>query len=190
MPVAFPGFSAFAGPFFYDTYTYVNTTGSAQCVAVTLTSPSCRVRVSAYLGSFNPANPTQNYLGTGGTDTQSGPVNMQVSVPAGQTVVFVVNEFNSSGALCGAYTIDVRTCGTLATPTSIPTITPTRTSTNTATPTPTNTRTATPTNTNTNTPLPTQTTGGSTATPIPTNTPLPKIVSGTFFPECSARTKR
>ena len=48
----------------YDAYTFVNNTGSSQCITVRLTT-ACTANndifSAAYLGSFSPANIATNY---------------------------------------------------------------------------------------------------------------------------------
>jgi hypothetical protein len=159
-----------ATPRHYDAYTYVNTSGSSQCVTVTLDATGCGGQFMAsasYLGSFNPANLCQNFLGVHNS-TFNGTQSYSYNVPAGATFVVVVYEATPD-TFCPSYTLTIRACGTIVTPTPVSTSTPTRTATNT----PTNTPTRTPTRTVTHTPQPTQTTGGPSATPTftPTNTP-------------------
>ncbi len=56
VPKTFPGIFG-TGPYFYDLYTLINTTGAAQCVTVSYSSTTAnQVHVTAYNGSFNPAN--------------------------------------------------------------------------------------------------------------------------------------
>ena len=60
---------------------------------------------AAYLGSFNPTNLGQNYLGDPGSSfTQSG--FYEVTIPANGTIVIVVHEVNSSTG-CSGYRLTV-----------------------------------------------------------------------------------
>src|SRR5690606_19069196 len=47
---------------YYDSYSYTNTGNSSICVTVTLSSCGTNLFHAAYLNTFNPAAPTQNYL--------------------------------------------------------------------------------------------------------------------------------
>jgi hypothetical protein len=92
----------------YDSYTHTNSTGSTQCVTVSLTQTSGTglLFTAAYLGSFNPANATTNYLADPGI---SGLLNETKTysflLPAGQTAVIVVHEYEPSGCLGCNYTL-------------------------------------------------------------------------------------
>ncbi|HEV3470253.1 MAG TPA: lamin tail domain-containing protein [Pyrinomonadaceae bacterium] len=99
----------------FDQYTFTNTSASAVCVRVTLDPHSCagpnEIFSVAYLGSFNPGDVSQNYLGDSGDSPAAGmPVSYSFNVPAGATFVVVVHEINP-GAGCAAYTLSVG-CGT------------------------------------------------------------------------------
>jgi hypothetical protein len=95
----------------YDSYTYQNTTGAAQCVTVRL-SPSCSnnaLSSVAYLGTYDPANKCTNYIADG---ARGGPQNIySFSLPAGQTAVVIVFEHNG-GIGCEAYTLSINPCTT------------------------------------------------------------------------------
>ncbi len=121
----------------YDSYTYTNSTGSAECVTVSIV-PECSdnaINSIAYLGSFNPSNPQANYLADGGA---SGPgYSYSFSLGAGQTAVVVVNEV-SPNIGCELYSITINPCapgGATPSPTSPP-VTPSTTPSPTATATP------------------------------------------------------
>ncbi|MCB0740697.1 MAG: hypothetical protein KDB92_06535, partial [Chitinophagaceae bacterium] len=86
-----------SGPYFYDTYSLTNNTGADQCVTVDyVSSTSNFVHVTAYNGSFNPANQSANYLGDGGNSANTSPVSFSFTAPAGATIVFVVFDPNNT----------------------------------------------------------------------------------------------
>ena len=172
----------------YDSYTYTNSTGAAQCVTVAVTQ-NCgnnAVQSIAYLGTFDPANIQTNYLADGGASGHS--FSYSFTLPAGQTAVVVVLEV-SPNLGCTTYNVSINPCPVGAT---TPTPTPpnaTATSTNTAGP-----PTATPTITCVGTTY--QAFPGSSATMIPATTdignhcddcttnvtlPFPVMVYGTPF---------
>src|SRR5262249_31010371 len=93
-PKSYPGTLAL-GQFHYDAYTYTNTSGSAECVTVTLDTRACQTPLwsAAYLTSYNPADPSQNYLADPG---RGNPVESYAFlVPVGATYVVVVNEIDA-----------------------------------------------------------------------------------------------
>jgi len=97
----------------FDQYTFTNTSASAVCVQVTINPQSCDGTIfsAAYLGSFNPADVSQNYLGDSGDSPPANtPLSYSFNVPAGATFVVVVHEVEP-GAGCAAYTMSVG-CGT------------------------------------------------------------------------------
>ena len=97
---AFPG-TAGAGPYFYDTYTYTNTTGVTACVTVNLTTTdlvNANIQSAAYLGTFNPANLATNYIADPGlsTGTPATPAGLSYAfnLANGATTVIVVFSTN------------------------------------------------------------------------------------------------
>ncbi len=107
-PKTYPG-TFDTTPRAYDAYTFVNN-GPATCVTFSVntgcTAGAVQVFPVAYLGSFNPANIAQNYLG----DPGSSPIpfgSFSVNVPANATVVLVVSEVTAGGA-CPSYDVVVR----------------------------------------------------------------------------------
>ncbi len=109
VPKAYPGTSG-AGPFYYDTYNFTNTTGSSQCVSVTYTATGTgNAFVTAYSGSFNSASLGTNYIADGGSSSV-GPagaaVTFSFTLANGATVVLVVNEATTSEA-CTGYSVSV-----------------------------------------------------------------------------------
>ena len=167
--------------FRYDAYTFTNTTGATQCVTIN-TNTACEgdqdIFIAAYLGSFDPSNICNNWIGDSGQSPGPNPNQaFRVDVDNGQTIVVVISEVHHFG--CPAYTLTVTAlCGggsptptATATPTATPTPTPTATSTATVTPTATSTPTATltPTATPRSTPTP-----RFEPTPRPRPTPAPR----------------
>ncbi len=119
----------------YDSYTYTNSTASAECVTVSITQ-SCSnnaVQSVTYLGSFNPSNVQANYLADGGASGQH--FSYSFTLPAGQTAVVVVVEV-SPNLGCETYDISINPCvagATTPTPVTTPTQTPIETPSPTAT---------------------------------------------------------
>src|ERR1043166_1205810 len=73
----------------YDSYTFMNTTGSTQCVTIDTNSTCTGVRfifTAAYLGSFDPANICTNWIGDSGFSPDPD-IAFQVDVDNGQTLV-------------------------------------------------------------------------------------------------------
>jgi hypothetical protein len=105
-PETYPG-TADTTPRTYDAYTFVNN-GPATCVTFNVDTACAGTNFVfpvAYLGSFNPANIAQNYLGDGGV-SPSPSANFSVNVPANASVVLVVSEV-TGGAGCPAYDVVV-----------------------------------------------------------------------------------
>ncbi|MDT7603397.1 MAG: extracellular elastinolytic metalloproteinase, partial [Acidobacteriota bacterium] len=91
----FPGTNADGTPVVrrFDQYTFVNSSGSALCVKVTLKADNSGIHSVAYLGSYDPNNISQNYLGDlGVTYTANTEASYSFTVPAGATYVIVVHE--------------------------------------------------------------------------------------------------
>lgn len=99
-----------SGPYYYDTYTMQNLTCASQCVTVTYLANGATGNcfVTAYSGSFNPANLCTNYIADGGSSSLAAgtPVTFSFTLAANQTVVLVVNESNVSEA-SDSYTMTV-----------------------------------------------------------------------------------
>ncbi len=113
-------------PRHYDSYTFTNTTGSTQCVTID-TNTACTgtnfIFTAAYLGSFDPNNICTNWIGDSGFSPNPEQA-FQVDVPAGGTLVVVVNEVTPNAG-CPAYTVTITgLCGG-GTPTPTPTASPT-----------------------------------------------------------------
>src|SRR5262249_7737836 len=123
----------------YDAYTFTNTTGSTQCVTIDTTTTCTgnnNIFIAAYLGSFDPNNICNNWIGDSG-NVPNPDQPFQVDVDNGKTFVVVVSEVNHAG--CSGYTVTITgLCGGgTPTPTATATATATATSTPTATATPT-----------------------------------------------------
>lgn len=105
-PVNCPGQNGNAGPFFYDTYTFANTTSAPQCITLAYTSVCVNsIQPSVYLTSFNPANLCQNYISSILTTNTTSL--MAFIVPANSTYVVVVNQV-FAGLTCSRYTLTLR----------------------------------------------------------------------------------
>ncbi len=114
-PHVCPGPSG-TGPFYYDTYTFTNTTGASACVNINLDPMTCTgtpfIHASAYLGAFDPTNVcTSNYLGDIGASPTT-PKDFSVTVPAGGQVTLVVNAVTAgTGGACPGYQLTVTGAG-------------------------------------------------------------------------------
>ncbi len=98
------------GPYFYDTYTLQNLTCASQCVTVSYqaTGTSGNVFVTAYNGTFNPANLCTNYIADGGSSSVApgAIVTFSFTLPMNATVVLVASEA-TIGESCPAYSMTV-----------------------------------------------------------------------------------
>ena len=107
-----------AGSRHYDSYMYTNSSGSPQCVTVTLTQTSGTTGglfTAAYLGSFNPTNVETNYLADPGVSgSLFSAVTYSFSLPAGQLAVIVVHEVNNDIACNYTLSYDAVTAVTFA----------------------------------------------------------------------------
>jgi autotransporter-associated beta strand protein len=107
----YPFFGDTGTNFHYETYGFTNTTVDDACVTVELQSASDLMAV-AYLNSFDPQNITNYFLGDGGYSTGNGfnglngPTSFSVTVPAGQTMIVVVNEI-TQGAGTQPFTLSI-----------------------------------------------------------------------------------
>jgi hypothetical protein len=128
-PKSYPG--TYPGRYNYDAYTYVNTTSTTQCYTVTVDGEQCGVGLQmgvvpvTYLGSFNPNDPSVNYLADGGDYAYpiGAPVTYSFSVPAGQRFVVVLDEFYETFG-CKSYTMSITGVGACPVPQGTPTTTP------------------------------------------------------------------
>jgi subtilisin-like proprotein convertase family protein len=101
---SFPGISDSATRHF-DNYAFTNQTDGPQTATATLSS-ACGVNLlaSAYLGSYDPTNPSTNYLADNGSSFVGTGLPMSFDVPAGVTVVMVVTEITSNSG-CASYSL-------------------------------------------------------------------------------------
>jgi len=112
----------FPGPFgaalyFYDTYTFTNTTGAAACVVLNLTTTdltNANIQMASYLGSFDPNNLGANYIADPhlSTGTPAAPAGLTISynLANGATTVVVVFSTNPNATAAGTandYTLSV-----------------------------------------------------------------------------------
>jgi Ca2+-binding RTX toxin-like protein len=108
-PHPYPGTSQATTGFHHDARSFTNTTGSAQCVTVKTTIGSgTSGKVAAYSPSFNPADPSQNFVGDVVPNFSGNTQTFSFVAAAGATFVVVVFE-NSANAGVAAYTIQVTT---------------------------------------------------------------------------------
>ncbi|MBL7703176.1 MAG: hypothetical protein JNM14_13065 [Ferruginibacter sp.] len=105
---ACPGLFTPAGARFYDAYTITNVRNTPVCAVIGLNS-SCGTAIFsvAYTGSFDPANPCNNFLADPGSSPATS-IFYEATIPANGTIVVVVHEVNP-GTGCGSYqlTVDV-----------------------------------------------------------------------------------
>jgi len=97
-PTGCPGGAGFDSPN-YDTFTFRNGPSDA-CITVTLVSSIADVFSAAYLGSYDPTNLCNNYLGDSGSSTfdTGGTVSYSFGVASNATFVVEVNNiFGSAG---------------------------------------------------------------------------------------------
>jgi len=116
-PQPFPGVQPSAGLYFYDTYTFTNTTGGTACVVVNLTTTdltNANIQAGAWLGTFNPLSLATNYIADhySSTGTPAAPVGITFSfnLANAATAVFVVWSANPNSAASGtasAYTLSI-----------------------------------------------------------------------------------
>jgi hypothetical protein len=101
------------GAFHYDAYRFFNTSGSTQCVTIAITNAdaNCNAFSAAY-SSFNPANPSANWLADPGLSTgvPPTPTSFSLNIPANSAFDVVVSEVNAGGG-CASYTLVVTGTG-------------------------------------------------------------------------------
>jgi hypothetical protein len=103
-PAAYNGATALH----YDIYAFTNTSASAACVTMLLSS-GCDVQAVMYLNAFDPANITDNYLADSGASTADGaarPQSCSGSIPAGAKFYVTVNEVTPNAG-CSNYTLQL-----------------------------------------------------------------------------------
>ncbi|CAN5564992.1 hypothetical protein BH20ACI3_BH20ACI3_40700 [soil metagenome] len=91
----------------FDSYSFTNPSSATACATFRVTS-GCGANLfyATYLGSYNPANPAQNWLGDPG-QSSAGTATWSVNVPAGQTVVLVIHEVAVPNVGCAAYSFSI-----------------------------------------------------------------------------------
>ncbi|MBX3064167.1 MAG: hypothetical protein KF726_14410 [Anaerolineae bacterium] len=103
---AYPGTFTTDPGRYYATGTIVNNTASSSCVTVTLNNNLCGnfIHSAAYLGSFNPSDISQNYLGDTGSSAATGntPVSFSFTIPAGETAIVVFHMVTPGQTCTGA----------------------------------------------------------------------------------------
>ncbi len=112
-------------PRHYDAYTFTNTNTTATCVTVGLTPALINVflQSAAYLNSFNPLDPCENYLADIGPVPSVSGGSYSFNVPAGATYIVVVNELAPNVGTPLGYTLTVNSdpnCPVQTTPTATP----------------------------------------------------------------------
>jgi hypothetical protein len=96
----------------FDAYTFVNTTGLTRCVSVGLnviTQTNCNLWVVGYLNAFDQNNMCTNYIGDTGSSSSIPPVPVafDASVPAGASLVLVVQDSNVATCVAGVYDLSM-----------------------------------------------------------------------------------
>ena len=102
-PKTFPGTLA-VGPVTFDDFAFANTSATPTCVRVSyraLTGNGAGIFSVAYLGSFNPAVVSQNWLSDAGFSPGGGAVTYSFDLPAGQTLHLVFNDTLAGGSFVG-----------------------------------------------------------------------------------------
>jgi hypothetical protein len=94
----------------YDAYSFTNVSSSAQCITVELDPKTCeqtKFLQSVAYSSFDPTNPTSNYLGDIGSNPAANtPKSYSFTVPAGASFVVVVHT-SASNETCAGYKLTV-----------------------------------------------------------------------------------
>jgi hypothetical protein len=102
-PKTFPG-TLPAGPITFDDFAFSNTAATPTCVQVSykaLSGNGAGIFAVAYVGSFNPANISQNWLSDAGFSPGSGSATFSFGLPAGQTLHLVFNDTMAGGSFVG-----------------------------------------------------------------------------------------
>lgn len=117
-PKTFPGTFG-SGTYGYTTHTVTNP-GAAQCVTVNVDVGTCdtNVFVAAYLGAFDPANLSANYLADQGSSLTGS---FSFTAPAGSTITLMAS--NTSYVQACTYTITSAELMPAAAPAPVPTLT-------------------------------------------------------------------
>lgn len=100
---AYPGIFGTGTQFNFETFTYSNTSAAAACVTVNFdpdtvgaTPCSTNAHMSAYIGSYDPANQAANFVGDVGSSLAQP---FSFEVPANSDMVLVVTN-TSAAAIC------------------------------------------------------------------------------------------
>jgi hypothetical protein len=93
-----------------DDHTLTNASSDTACITVEMLMAGCgpanTTAVVAYLGTYDPADPSTNYLGDSGVSTNTNTSAFSFRVPAGAAYHLVVSEA-VSGNSCASYELDV-----------------------------------------------------------------------------------
>ena len=115
-PVGPPSVTTDAATRKYVAFTFTNDTGAGACITINYTATVGHVFAATYLGSFDPNNIENNFLGSDGHGTacagQGGSFGFQV--PNGATFVIVVEECTPGGGGQFAFTIGTQVLGVTA----------------------------------------------------------------------------
>lgn len=99
-------------PFRFATHAFTNS-GPDACVTAVLNVPCTNegsgLRLTAYLGGFNPDELCKNFIGYAGFSARGDLRSCSFRVPAGQRFTVVINEENEDGPLqgCGSYSLEL-----------------------------------------------------------------------------------
>jgi hypothetical protein len=110
---AYPGIFNPGTPYYYDTYTYQAQGTGTVCVKVNFdptggaTPCGTNAHASAYLGSYNPASQSTNFLGDVGSSIKDS---FQFPVAAGAAFLVVVTNTSSQQVCNYSFTIENATC--------------------------------------------------------------------------------
>ncbi|PWU25252.1 MAG: hypothetical protein C5B48_02270 [Candidatus Rokuibacteriota bacterium] len=97
-PKRYPGLFTNTGSRKYDLYNLTNTGSASTCVGVAISGTCAPVAfMAAYLGTYNPADFSANYLADPG---QSAAVSFSFPLDAGATAALVVHEVNPGAPAC------------------------------------------------------------------------------------------
>jgi hypothetical protein len=81
--------------FFYDAFTFLNSSASSACITVTTTAGGAnQILTVAYLDRFNPFDVQENYLGDAGNSDQSR--SFSFTVPARRSFIVVQHRVNNA----------------------------------------------------------------------------------------------
>ncbi len=99
---AYPGTTSTSDLFHYDAYTFVNpfAVTTPFLIDYSTTDPTNSVFSVTYLGSFNPANISFNYLADSGLSVVAGvPQTYSFNIPANGTFVVILNEVGANSGV-------------------------------------------------------------------------------------------